>query len=367
MQLKQLITLGLALGLLSCSNDSSPTKPSEPVLPDTTSHEFIWQIQTFGGGAGSSYLSDIAIVDENNIWAVGQIFVLDSTGQFEYPAYGAIHWNGTSWQLKRLAAPAQNRTVNLKPEGIFAFAADDIWLADGGVHHYDGQQIESFWVNAFPGNDDAILEEGQLIQKVWGNSSSNLWAIGRKGAIIHYDGQNWQKLDSGTDLDIQDIWGGRDPDTGEYTILAVASNIFVSRERAILRINNLQVERLPDSRIESVLSGVWFDPGKVYYVIGDGIYSKKDITSNEDWGGPGLLTVTTYFSRAIRGNHMNDIFVVGSFGDVLHYNGSSWRSYREQTALTAGSYREVAVQDDIICAVGSTDDRAVVLRGLRND
>ncbi|MCI0551130.1 MAG: glucosyl transferase, partial [Anaerolineae bacterium] len=56
---------------------------------------------------------------------------------------------------------------------------------------------------------------------------------------------------------------------------------------------------------------------------------------------------------------------VGAFGDVLHYNSKSWRSYRETTALAQGAYFSVAVKGDRVFAVGENLDRAVVLRGKR--
>ncbi len=48
---------------------------------DTTSHNFTFQTWTFGGQAGSCTLYDVAIIDENDIWAVGEIYLLDSLGQ----------------------------------------------------------------------------------------------------------------------------------------------------------------------------------------------------------------------------------------------------------------------------------------------
>jgi len=41
---------------------------------DTTSHDFSWQTFEFGGQGGSSSFYDVAIVDENDIWAVGEIY-----------------------------------------------------------------------------------------------------------------------------------------------------------------------------------------------------------------------------------------------------------------------------------------------------
>ncbi|GAB6283729.1 MAG: hypothetical protein STSR0008_25320 [Ignavibacterium sp.] len=48
---------------------------------DTTSHNFSFETWTFGGEAGSSVLYDVAIIDENNIWAVGEIRISDTTSE----------------------------------------------------------------------------------------------------------------------------------------------------------------------------------------------------------------------------------------------------------------------------------------------
>ncbi|GEM_PF-3371976 len=69
---------------------------------DTTSHNFIWRIFTFGGKAGSSFLYAVAIIDENNIWAVGEIYLKDSLENPDPLPYNAVHWNGSEWELKRI-------------------------------------------------------------------------------------------------------------------------------------------------------------------------------------------------------------------------------------------------------------------------
>ena len=45
---------------------------------DTTSHNFSWRIDTLG--VTSSVLYDVAIVSDNDVWAVGEIFLNDSRG-----------------------------------------------------------------------------------------------------------------------------------------------------------------------------------------------------------------------------------------------------------------------------------------------
>ena len=88
---------------------------------NTTSHNFTWQKFEFGGIGGSSVLNDVAIIDENNIWVVGEIYA-DTTGQ----AYNAVHWNGTSWELKRIQTYFRGNLITVPLDGIFAFSSTDI-------------------------------------------------------------------------------------------------------------------------------------------------------------------------------------------------------------------------------------------------
>ena len=68
---------------------------------DTTSHNFTFETFTFGGTAGSSILYDVAIINENDIWAVGEIYIAD-TSINGYTTYNAVHWDGNQWELKRI-------------------------------------------------------------------------------------------------------------------------------------------------------------------------------------------------------------------------------------------------------------------------
>ncbi len=81
-------------------------------MPDTTSHSFTWQTFEFGDdGASPSSLKDVAIINDSDIWAVGSVYLNDSTGQPDYNAYNAIHWDGNKWELKRI-------TVNFRGNQI---------------------------------------------------------------------------------------------------------------------------------------------------------------------------------------------------------------------------------------------------------
>jgi hypothetical protein len=68
---------------------------------DTSSHNFTWQTFTFGEHS-SSMLYDVAIINENDIWAVGEIYMNDSLGNPDPQIYNAVNWNGQVWELKRI-------------------------------------------------------------------------------------------------------------------------------------------------------------------------------------------------------------------------------------------------------------------------
>ena len=54
---------------------------------------------------------------------------------------------------------------------------------------------------------DPGFYQGLEIGTVWGTSSSDVFAVGRQGTIIHYNGKVWATLTSGTTDDLYGIWG----------------------------------------------------------------------------------------------------------------------------------------------------------------
>jgi hypothetical protein len=74
--------------------------------------------------------------------------------------------------------------------------------------------------------------------------------------------------------------------------------------------------------------------------------------------------VTEYYINCIRGNDVNDIVAVGAFGEVHHYNGKRWKSFKTETGLN-GTYHSVAIKGNLIVAVGFEEQQAVILVGKR--
>jgi hypothetical protein len=112
------------------------------------------------------------------------------------------------------------------------------------------------------------------------------------------------------------------------------------------------------------LSGIWFTPNRHYYVVGDGIYEKTSLADSSWKNEP--LDITRYSTTRIRGNNINDVFCVGAFGEILHFNGLKWKSFMAQTDWFDGAYGSLAVNDDIVVAVGAEGQQAKILVGIRN-
>lgn len=310
---------------------------------DTTSHNFTFETFTFGGTAGSSTLYDCAIISPENIWCVGEIYVAD-TSINGYTMYNAVHWDGSDWNLKRILYDGSIWTITT----IFAFSENDIWFS--AFVRYDGQNFIEMPI-------PAILM-GWRPNKIWGSSSSDLYVVGNNGNIVHYNGQSWQRIESGTELNINDIWGDYNDKTGEYEILAVASNVNTSTERTIIKIYNNTSRIISSSPIQWSLRTVWFMPSRRYYVAGSGVYEKHNLTENE-WRN-NTLDITTFYTNRIRGNDVNDVVGIGAFGDFVHFNGSGWKVNYQEPELNYGSYLSLDIKEELVVAVGLEYDQAVI-------
>ncbi|AFH50134.1 Hypothetical protein IALB_2431 [Ignavibacterium album JCM 16511] len=350
--------------IVQSSNQQIITSSNELTVTtmDTTSHDFTWQSWEFGQHS-SSTLYDVAIIDENNIWAVGEIYMLDSLGRPDPNAYNAVHWDGTKWELKRIYHHSQCNPVDYPPfRAIWAFSDTQIILTSGGsIGFFNGKTNK-------PDCSIRPLLTG-AINKLWGSSSSDLYAVGNNGNIAHWDGRKWTKIESGTTLNINDIWGDYNEKTGQWEILAVAANYGSNLEKEILLLENNHIQKLSteSNPLMEPLLTTWFVPNRQYYVAGAGIY-QKHLLKDSKWKN-NLFNITTFATTSIRGNNINDIIGVGAFGDFVHFNGINWKNNYAQPSLSNGSYSKVALKGNLIVAVGgnytSINSVAVILLGRR--
>jgi len=309
---------------------------------DTTSHDFEWQSWEFGGQGGSSSFYDVAIINENDIWAVGEIYTGDDK-------YNAAHWDGQKWELIKIyfyLCPNSNYPITYSIQSIFAFGKNDIWFARGGsLNHWNGTNfIHDCSVNK-------ILTGS--INKIWGTSCSDLYIVGNSGMIAHYDGKEWRRIESNDGAaeittGIQDIWGCYNEATNRYSIMAVASEHFTSKKPKILSIENQKYQVIPTDSIPYLAYGIWSPDARNWFISGYSVF--RYYAPTHQWKRLGKMK--NYFLPGIRGNGVNDLFAVGEgfTPKLFHWNGFSWRQY--QDAFLEGGYYQVAFKEDLVVAVG---------------
>lgn len=332
------------------SSRRDKNKERQATTLTTTSSDFTWQTFSFGEHS-SSTLYGVSIIDENNIWAVGEIFMNDSTGQTDDQIYNAAHWDGNEWTLKRVVVNFRGNNITPPLEGVHAFSDNNIWLAGSLPIYGDGETWELFDVRT-------TVDESLSLWEVWGSNSTQVYSAGKSGSLAYYDGQDWQKIETGTELDIEDIHGNE-----EQGVVAIASKQFVTSEKKIIQINeNQTVKELSVEGIPFSIQGIWFDEIGVPYVVGSGIYRKTGFESPEHWT-PIHNGITEYYLRAIDANGLNDIVISGDFGELLHFNGATWTSF--QSEFFGNPLFDVDIKEDVIAAVGLSGRQAFITIGKR--
>jgi hypothetical protein len=316
---------------------------------DTTSHNFTWQTFTFGGGSeGDSRISDVTIVNDTLIYAAGEIYIDNSNGTMNTTPYCLVQWNGQKWspsRLKFFPPGAIGDSMNAIGTSIFANKKDDIWFSAGTVFHFDG----IYWTPVF----NTLGAEGAI--KLWSDGNGHTWFVGSNGLIVRYANNIWQKIGSGTSTYIMDVWGTNID--GNVTVYCTVSPSWTTGDRKILKINNNKVDSVSWKISRNVYS-VWAKNNRTLFDCGYGIFVYKQ-------GNWKTYDITTIGSNQIRGNDVNDVFDVGDFGLVAHFNGISWKIYNELYDYKA-IYGAVAVKGNLVVMVGQRNGLGLITVGKRN-
>ena len=342
--------LSLLLFLSSC-----PEEPDNYDDSDTTSHNFIWEIDTLG--LYGSYLNDVWIVDENNIWVVGEINISDPDSSWNgtgRETFNAAHWNGEKWELIRIhnSAPLYS---------IWYFDDNDIWVSSGFPKHWDGQQWTMYHLQNMGLNVS--------VEKIWASSPSNIYFVGYKGSIVHYDGKNFRKMESGTDTQITDIWG-----TGAHHIWATAKSNQLDDthpngyESVTLFCNGQQWTRQYESPIghtteksatelKGYMNSVWAYKDTVYISSNSGLW-KESIKKGKGQLMHGPDNRLNGYPFLVRGTSYNDVYAFTHWGEFLHYNGKTWN---RDLSLDGLNVRNASVTKDMVVTVGDMQFRYIII------
>ncbi len=158
---------------------------------------------------------------------------------------------------------------------------------------------------------------------VWGSSETNVFAVGTRGTLLHYDGLQWELLQSGTTQDLHAVWGSS------------AENIYIVGKKGTILKGNGDSWSSVESGASENLWGIWGSSEDDIYVTGD-----HSIILH--WDGIEWTTMSSGSNAWIMntwGSSATDVFAVGGFTDddaeyetipalsggaVLHFDGVRW-------------------------------------------
>jgi hypothetical protein len=322
----------------------------------TTSHEFEWQTTRFGGDAGTCSFSGVTVVNDTLIYAVGELHIKDASPE-GWHDYNAARWDGKKWELLEIPVRDWGDAVGTYPLiGTISFTAENVWFcSNAGLIQWDGSHYtrKAFFALSIPYYNQ--------LSSIWGTPPDNIYCGGANGSLYHYRAGAWKQLDLGIkDQQVSDIWGiGSVESSKTITFVSLASDAFSTYQPSkFLRIGE-------DGSIDSLrwssqkMGGkFWTSNGKSFYIaIEGGVYRYRYDTIVKEQQ---LFNIIC----GVRGNNQNDLFAVGDYCGIAHFNGVTWRRYFDLVDFN-GLYTTVAVKNNIVAAVGYSRNGAIVTIGRR--
>ena len=166
------------------------------------------------------------------------------------------------------------------------------------------------------------LPQGNQLFGVWAGSSSDVFAVGYIGTIIHYNGSSWSAMKSDTTnyLAVTGVWGSS------------SSDVFAVGTYTILHYNGISWSAMSGGSGKT-LHGVWGTSSSDVFAVGS---SGTILHYNGSAWNP-MTSGTSAQLMQVWGTSPSDVFAVGysvggsGNGVILHYDGSSWSPMSEST------------------------------------
>jgi hypothetical protein len=169
--------------------------------------------------ASGGELSGVAAVSPNDVWAVGDVTVLDAHNQFHNQSPLIEHWNGSTWTVMSgaaIPAPSAGSSAYNALSAVAALAPNNIWAvgednAPGqqGPGQYAMQALVEHWDGAHWSLMPAASPNpnGNALTGIAAISASDIWAVGTgplsslhgcgAGPSVvaeHWDGVRWTSV-----------------------------------------------------------------------------------------------------------------------------------------------------------------------------
>ncbi|MFT5234178.1 MAG: hypothetical protein ACI9UQ_002221 [Candidatus Krumholzibacteriia bacterium] len=139
---------------------------------------------------GSETLRGVWVADEDHTFVVGDGGAVHDLG--------TIAFGGGGGKVGRTSWDSDDTGVTDSLVGIWGSSAENMFIISNVGHllHFDGIEFTPSL-------------EGQVgaFRSIWGSAEDDIWAVGAPGLAYHYDGTEWSKVETGTNLSINGVYG----------------------------------------------------------------------------------------------------------------------------------------------------------------
>jgi hypothetical protein len=257
-----------------------------------------------------------AAITGRALWAssLDDIWVIKSDGN------GFLHWNGSAWNF------VDSWTGGLRD--IWGTSSSDIFAVGSGgvIVHFDGDEWRI---------QQHAMNSSDLVS-VWGVGRHQVYAVGTQGALYSYNGSRWSIMDgSGTLANVTSIW--------VQPILGAPIQEDGRTKVRIWTVSSSAVRRRDD--------------GSQWTLMLD-LYDRKDsLTGGRD--GDDVAGDGEGPAARISGTGPGDVWVtLRNDGSVRHYDGRRWTTL---LAGASGQAQPIAAARDVVI-VGDSGDSGQVRR-----
>jgi len=354
-----MLLIPLILVLNSCGeNGTVPIQLEQLKDP----REMTWTVDTiYYPGAFQTLMNNFCAFSSKNIYVVGH----SSQGS----AGSLYHFNGEKWEevnynVRGILFRITGIDNELWGAGYIGTEVYGVYTEYSHVVKYDG----SIWQEINFDNSSHLITVGALLS-ITAESKNNIWACGREGLVIHYNGSKWQK----DTINIPRI-----PNT-EYSLYSIILNNGKPLIMGLMYNPTYGIKTYYITGNENnwtVTDSMHPGPQNPVTTLGDNDFHKGDNGKLYSFGDAlfeynagiwkNIYSTENYIDgmKALREDY---IFVVGHFGLISFYDGKSWDRLTELEAKIPGAlYKDVWTDGKEVFIVGylnTIPQKSIVLHG----
>lgn len=255
--------------------------------------------------------------------------------------FGTVLWyRDRQWKEARSGETWFYGLWSNSPADIFAVGTSTILHWDGGA----------WWPMTSPGSVGRL----STLHDAWGSSYADVFAVGDYGDILHFDGIRWTEMSSGTSSSLEGVWG-----SGSRDVWAVGHPTTDILSGSLFHYDGVAWRTVPLPLPGPVpLHHVWGSaPDDVFAVGGFGRVLHFD---GRAWSV--MESGTTRHLFGVWGSSAKNVYAVGQAGTVLHFDGAAWRAIELPFPVSTDLHSVWLGSGTDVRIVG---DAGTILRGYR--